>query len=138
MITEPCLEHLNLKLEGAHEQMESYEHLGEIKTVNIDMHRRYEELNEARHVFLTEKDSDIQCTVDFPTPPPVTWEWLHDGAVFWTGGSSGSVAQGAFSGWLSGEPNNLDGQSFGADCAVLTSDGWRDRDCAAARPFLCE
>ena len=78
MITEPCLAHLDLKLEGTHEQMESYEHLGEIKTINIDMHQRYNELKEARHVFLTEKDAHLYFTVDFPTPPPLTWEWLQD------------------------------------------------------------
>jgi hypothetical protein len=40
MITEPCLAHLDVKLEGTHEQIESYEHLGTIKTINVDMHRR--------------------------------------------------------------------------------------------------
>lgn len=78
MITEPCLAHLDVKLEGTHEQMESYEHLGAIKTINVDMHRRYAELKEARQVFLTEKEADLQFSVDFPTPPPVTWEWLQD------------------------------------------------------------
>ena len=94
MITEPCLAHLDLKLEETYEQMESYEHLGEIKTINIDMHRRYDALKEARRVFLTEKDADIQFTVDFPTPPPVTWEWIQDprrrnswgGGVHWYSG----------------------------------------------------
>ena len=94
MITEPCLDHLELKLEGAYEQIESYEHLGEIKTVNIDMHRRYKELKEAQRVFITEKDADVQFTVDFPTPPPLTWEWLQDpsrrniwsGEVHWYSG----------------------------------------------------
>src|SRR6266498_425876 len=78
MITEPCLAHLDLKLEGAYEQMESYEHLGEIKTINIDMHQRYNELKEARRIFLTEKEAHLYFTVDFPTPPPLTWEWLQD------------------------------------------------------------
>ena len=94
MITEPCLAHLNLKLENTHEQMESYEHLGAIKTFNIDMHRRYQELKEAHCVFLTEKDAHLYFSVDFPTPPPVTWEWLQDpgrrnvwgGGVHWTSG----------------------------------------------------
>jgi hypothetical protein len=94
MITEPCLAHLDLKLEGVHEQMESYEHLGEIKTINIDMHRRYDELKESRHVFISEQDADLAFTVDFPTPPPVTWEWLQDpnrrniwsGEVHWYSG----------------------------------------------------
>jgi len=78
MITEPCLAHLDVKLQGMHEQAESYEHLGEIKTINVDMHRRYKELKESRRVFLTEKDADVRFTVDFPTPPPITWEWLQD------------------------------------------------------------
>jgi hypothetical protein len=78
MITEPCLAHLDVKLEGIHEQPESYEHLGEIKTINVDLHRRYKELREARQVFLTEKDADLVFSVDFSTPPPVTWEWLQD------------------------------------------------------------
>jgi uncharacterized protein YndB with AHSA1/START domain len=94
MITEPCLAHLDLKLEGVHEQMESYEHLGEIKTINIDMHRRYAELKEARRVFIDEADADLKFTVDFPTPPPITWEWLQDpkrrnlwsGEVHWYSG----------------------------------------------------
>ena len=94
MITDPCLAHLDLKLEGVHEQMESYEHLGEIKTINVDMHRRYTELKEARRVFITEQDADLEFSVDFSTPPPVTWEWLQDpnrrniwsGDVHWSSG----------------------------------------------------
>lgn len=78
MITEPCLAHLDIKLDGTHEQLESYEHLGEIKTINVDMHRRYAELKEARRVVINEQDADLDFAVDFPTPPPVTWEWLQD------------------------------------------------------------
>jgi hypothetical protein len=94
MITEPCLAHMDLKLEGGYEQTESYEHLGEVKTINVDMHQRYKELKEARRVFLTEKDAHLYLTVDFPTPPPLTWEWLQDpgrrnlwgGGVHWYSG----------------------------------------------------
>ena len=95
MITEPCLAHLDLKLEGVHEQTESYEHLGEIKTINMDMHRRYDELKEAHRVIIGEQDADLYFSVDFATPPPLTWEWLQDpnkrniwgsGLVHWYGG----------------------------------------------------
>ena len=105
MITEPCLSHLDLQLEGTYEQIESYEHLGDIKTINADMHRRYEELRAARQVFLTEKDADLVFSVDFPTPPPVTWEWLQDpnrrnvwnGDVHWYSGDrpNGRTGSGA-------------------------------------------
>ena len=94
MITEACLSHLDVKLEGVYEQMESYEHLGEIKTINIDLHQRYRELKEARHFVITEKDAHLYFAVDFPTPPPLTWEWLQDpgrrnawgGGVHWYSG----------------------------------------------------
>lgn len=95
MITEPCLTHLDVELEGMHEQMESYEHLGEIKTINIDMHRRYDELKEARRVVISEQEADVNFSVDFPTPPPITWDWLQDpnkrniwggGRVHWSSG----------------------------------------------------
>jgi hypothetical protein len=88
MVTEPCLAHLDLQLEAAHEQMESYEHLGEIKTISVDMHRRYQELKEARRVVITEEDADLEFIVDFPTPPPVTWEWVQDPnrRNLWNGG----------------------------------------------------
>jgi hypothetical protein len=78
MITEPCLAHLDLKLEGVQEVFESYEHLGDIKTINVNLHRGYDELKEARRVFITAQDADLAFSVDFTTPPPVTWEWLLD------------------------------------------------------------
>jgi hypothetical protein len=88
MITAPCLAHLDLKLEGVHEQAESYEHLGEIKTISIDMHRRYKELKEAKRVVIDEQAADLYFSVDFSTPPPVTWEWLQDPNKrnLWSGG----------------------------------------------------
>ena len=95
MITEPCLAHLDLRLEGVHEQAESYEHLGQIKTINIDMHRRYDELKQSRRVVIGEQEADLYFRVDFSTPPPVTWDWLQDpvrrnlwggGHIHWTRG----------------------------------------------------
>lgn len=94
MFTEACLAHLELNLEGVHEQAESYEHLGTVKTINLDLHQRYTELKEAKRVFISEGDADLYFTVEFPTPPPVTWEWLQDpnrrnlwsGEVHWFGG----------------------------------------------------
>ena len=80
MLTEQCLNDLGLTLEDTHIQMEEYEHLGEIKTHSIDLHKRYKEITEARHVILEEKDADFVLIVDFDTPPAVTWEWLQDPA----------------------------------------------------------
>lgn len=78
MLTETCLEHLQLDLEGAYVQVEEYEHLGEVKTFNLDLHTRYKEITDERRIVIDEKDADKIFRVDFSTPPAVTWEWLQD------------------------------------------------------------
>ena len=78
MLTERCLDHLHLKLEDTHVQMEEYEYLGEIKTYNIDLRKRYQEITDARRIVVEEEDADMVIHVDFSTPPAVTWEWMMD------------------------------------------------------------
>ncbi len=78
MFTESCLDHLKLSLENTHVQMEEYEHLGEVKTYNMDLHQRYREIVDERQIVIDEKDADIVFNIDFSTPPPVTWEWIQD------------------------------------------------------------
>jgi len=100
LFTEQCLNRIGLTLPDAHIQMEEYEHLGEIKTFNVDLHERYMEICEARCIMLTEKDADFSFQIDFPTPPSVTWEWRHnpDKRNTWSGGhvtwSAGERPQG--------------------------------------------
>jgi hypothetical protein len=77
MFTERCLDHLKLNLENALVQMEEYEHLGEVKTYNMDLHQRYREMMDERRIVIDEKDADIAFNIDFSTPPPVTWEWIR-------------------------------------------------------------
>src|SRR5688572_28504004 len=88
MFTEQCLEHLKLKFENAHMQIEEYEHLGKVKTYNIDLHQRYKEITEERRIMIDEKDADVVFRIDFSTPPPVTWEWTQDPfrRNLWAGG----------------------------------------------------
>jgi len=71
-----------------HVQMEEYEHLGEVKTYNLDLHQRYKEITDLRRIVIDEKDSDLVMRVDFPTPPAVTWEWVQDPVKrnLWSGG----------------------------------------------------
>lgn len=78
MLTEPCLDHLKLNLETARMLVEEYEHLGEVKTYNIDLHQRYRDITEERRFAIDEKDADAVFQTEFRTPPPLTWEWLHD------------------------------------------------------------
>ncbi len=105
LFTRKCLDRLGLVLENTFSSQESYEHLGQIDTLVLDMHSRYQELMELRHISLSETNADLALQVDFSTPPPVTWEWLNDpskrnlwgGDVNWYPGErpNGRVGSGA-------------------------------------------
>ena len=88
LFTQESLAALGLWLEDAHRQVESYEHLGDVNTFTVDLHRRYEEIIRARQVVVSEAEADLTFTVDFASPPPVAWEWVHDPAKrnLWGGG----------------------------------------------------
>lgn len=88
MLTAQCLEHLKLDIAEAHVQVEEYEHLGEVKTYNIDLHKRYTEITSERRIALDRNTADFVITQDFSTPPAVTWEWVQDPAKrnLWQGG----------------------------------------------------
>ena len=78
MLTAQCLEHLKLNLVDAHVQIEEYEHLGQVKTYNIDLDKRYKEIIDERRFALDRDSADIFLVQDFSTPPAVTWEWVQD------------------------------------------------------------
>jgi hypothetical protein len=80
MFTEQCLKRMKLDFDDAHVQVESYEHLAEVKTHTIDLQKRYREIVEARRVMLAETDGDIVLTLEFNVPPPIAWEWMQDPA----------------------------------------------------------
>lgn len=111
MLTDHCLNDLQVQLDNVHVQMEEYEHLGEIKTHNVDLHQRYKQITEQRRILLEEKDADFVMHVDFPTPPAVTWEWFQDPGKrnLW---NDGHVV------WSSGErPNGRGGVGASNHCA---------------------
>lgn len=78
LLTEACLDHLPLNLTGTHVQRESYEHLREVMTYSIDLHKSCEEIVRERRILLSEEDTDLLFTVDFPSPPSVAWAWFQD------------------------------------------------------------
>lgn len=78
MITKQCLDHLEMSLENTHTQVESYEHLGEVKTRTIDLRKRYDEIVSERRIFLTPETADLAFAVDFPVPSHVAWEWFQN------------------------------------------------------------
>lgn len=78
LFTHQFLSHLEAPLQGMHEQVEMYEHLGDVTVSVMDMRARYAELNAARHIEVTADEADIGWVRDFPQPAAVIWEWLND------------------------------------------------------------
>ena len=78
LFTEMGLKQLNVKLENLHEQVESYAHLGDVKTYSLDLHRRYKELIEPRQRFISPEEADVTITRTISASPVVVWEWMND------------------------------------------------------------
>ncbi len=106
LFTEKSLERMGLKPEGLHPQTETYEHLGDVQTYTQNIKARYQEITEARKVFVPADEADFVITMDFPASPPVVWDWLNDpykrnqwggGHAVWSAGTrpSGRTGVGA-------------------------------------------
>lgn len=80
MFTNQCLEHMQLNLEDAHKQVESYEHFPEVNTFSLDLHKRYKEIVAARRVFVDKAEADVLVVCDFSVPLPIAWDWIQDPA----------------------------------------------------------
>src|SRR5260221_4556535 len=62
MFTERTLQTMNVQPSNMHLEVESYEHLGDVKTYSADLHKRYAELAAERHIALTPDDADISLS----------------------------------------------------------------------------
>jgi hypothetical protein len=78
LYTADSLEKIGIEPEGMVEIEENYEHLGEVKTYSVDLHQRFQEIAEARHVVLEPEEAHGTFSFDFDAPPVVVWEWLND------------------------------------------------------------
>jgi hypothetical protein len=78
LFTDAGLKQVKVKLENLHEQVESYAHLGEVKTYSLDLHTRYKELIESRQRFISPEEADATITRTISAPPFVVWEWMND------------------------------------------------------------
>jgi hypothetical protein len=76
LFTRTALELMKLKLEGLHEQNETYEHLGDIPTLSMDVHLRYEEMLISQRVVIEPEQADYRLKFDFDAPPAILWDWL--------------------------------------------------------------
>jgi hypothetical protein len=78
LFTDRAIQSLGVQVEGIHNQIESYEHLGEIQIYCIDLHARYKEIIETKRIFVSPEEADLTFTFDFEAPPPVIWHWMTD------------------------------------------------------------
>jgi hypothetical protein len=80
LFTGPSLEHLVVPCDprDLHTQTEHYDHLGEVLTYSLDLHKRYAELASARHVVVPDEGADLILDYDFAVPPAVLWDFMND------------------------------------------------------------
>ena len=78
LLTEQSLQHLDVPLDGLFECTESYEHLGKVRTLSVDLHARYKEIMDARRVIITPQQAHAILEYNYNAPPSVIWEWFND------------------------------------------------------------
>ena len=80
LFTEQSFRHLDAQPENLYEQTESYEHLGEVRTLSMDLHTRYKEIMDARRVFISPTEAHQILEYTYVAPPQIIWEWFNDPA----------------------------------------------------------
>jgi hypothetical protein len=78
LFTEESLRQMDVYPLNVHSQVETYEHLGDVKTHSINLQDRYRDLTEERRMFLKPEDADVVYTHEYLVSSPELWQWLHD------------------------------------------------------------
>jgi len=76
MFSKYAMECLDLYIEDAHDQIETYEHLGDIDTVTIDLIPRYDALSTERLHYLSEGEADSAVSHEFEISDVELWQIL--------------------------------------------------------------
>jgi uncharacterized protein YndB with AHSA1/START domain/class 3 adenylate cyclase len=78
LFSDAALNQLSVRPKDLHTMTEQYEHLGDVVTHSVDLHKRHQELTDERRVFIAAEEADVVKQREFSCPPPVLWEWLND------------------------------------------------------------
>jgi hypothetical protein len=78
LFTETSLEHMGIRPQGMEALCGEYPHLGEIRSGSLDLGGRYQSLSEDRRAYVIAEPADVIIFQDYPTAPPVVWDWLND------------------------------------------------------------
>lgn len=78
LLTEHSLRHLDIRPDGLFECVESYEHLGEVLTLSMDLHTRHKEIMDARRAIITPEEAHFILEYKYNASPSIVWEWFND------------------------------------------------------------
>ena len=78
LFTEACLRAMGVDPAGLgmREHLETYDHIGEVKTFVHDLQGRWAEEQERQRVYIAPGKADLELSVDVPGPPAVVWDYL--------------------------------------------------------------
>ena len=71
-----AMECMGMKVDDAHSQVETYEYLGDIDTITVNLHPRYEALAAERRYYLSEQDADLTISRKFNISDVELWQIL--------------------------------------------------------------
>jgi hypothetical protein len=78
LFTDDCMKDIGLNLLDYHSQIENYEHIGNIKTISINLDKKYQEFAADRRVFFSAEESDYFVERVYPVSRTVLWEWVNN------------------------------------------------------------
>lgn len=78
LLTQKSLDHLRVRPTNLHEQIESYEHLGETKTYSYDLQSIYQAHVNSLRIIVSPEEALLKLERELPAPPTIVWDWLHD------------------------------------------------------------
>jgi hypothetical protein len=78
LFSEAALTRMNVWPDCAVALTENYEHLGDVKTHSLDLHKRYKDLMAEKRVMVTAEEADTVYSREMAAPPAVVWTWLND------------------------------------------------------------
>jgi hypothetical protein len=74
MLTKVAMDCMKLNLEDVHEQIETYEHLGDIQTITINLSSRYDTIIANQTFYISEEDADASVTHEFKLSQTELWQ----------------------------------------------------------------
>lgn len=78
LFTSQAFQHMDVRPEEFHQQVESYEHLGDIEVFCLDLHKRYKAIKLAKRIVVSPEEADFSFSIELPAPAPVVWYYLTD------------------------------------------------------------